>query len=50
MFSVIKSLFDWLPNPLGALFVGAIAIFVLYGVFKIVSAIIKLVTDIIPGW
>lgn len=50
MFSVLKGLFSWLPAPLNALFIGAVAIFVLYGVFKIVVAIIQLVTDIIPGW
>lgn len=46
----ITSLFGWLPGPLEALFVGAVGIFVLVGLFKIVSAIIKVITDLIPGW
>lgn len=48
--SSLNLLFGWLPGPLGALFRGAIAIFVLVGLFKLVSAIIKVVTDLIPGW
>ena len=46
----IFSLFGWLPSPLQALFGGAVVIFVLVALFKLVSAIIKIITDLIPGW
>lgn len=48
--SSIMGLFGWLPGPLRVLFVGAIAIFILVALFKIVWAIIKTITDLIPGW
>lgn len=50
MFSVVKGLYGWMPAPLNVLFIGAIAIFVMFGIFRIVTAIIQLITDIIPGW
>lgn len=46
----ITSLFDWLPGPLEALFIGAVAIFILVGLFKLVCAVIRVITDLIPGW
>lgn len=46
----VSALFGWLPPPLQVLFAGAIMIFVLVAFFKLVSAIIKIVTDLIPGW
>lgn len=46
----VFSLFNWLPFPLRYLFVGAVSIFVLVGLFKIISAVVHLIADIIPGW
>lgn len=46
----ILSLFGWCPGPLKALFVGGVCLFLIYGVFKIVMAVIRAITDIIPGW
>lgn len=44
------SLFSWAPGPLALLLGGALAIFILYGIFKLVMAIVRAITDIIPGW
>lgn len=48
--TAITSLFGWLPPSLQLLFSGALAIFILWALFNLVSAIIKIITDLIPGW
>lgn len=48
--SAVFSLFGWLPLPFQLLFGGAVAIFILVALFRLVSAIIKVITDLIPGW
>lgn len=48
--TAINALFGWLPPFFQGLFGGGLAIFVLWALFKLVSAIIKIVTDLIPGW
>lgn len=46
----VFEIFRWLPGGLRGLFIGAVSVFVLYALYKIVAAIIHLITDIIPGW
>lgn len=48
--AAVISLFSWLPTSLQFLFRGAIAIFILVALFKLILALINLVTDLIPGW
>lgn len=48
--TAIFSLFGWLPSPLALLLGGAVAIFVLVSIFRLVVALINVVTDLIPGW
>lgn len=48
--TAINALFGWLPPFFQGLFGGGLAIFVLWAIFKLVSAIIKIITDLIPGW
>lgn len=44
------SLFNWMPNPLKALCIGGLAIFVLIGLFRLIRSIIEFILDLIPGW
>lgn len=46
----IFSLFGWLPPFFQVLLGGALLIFVLVALFNIISALIKIITDLIPGW
>lgn len=48
--AAISSLFSWLPGSLQLLFTGAVSLFFLVVLFKLVCAIIKVITDLIPGW
>lgn len=44
------SLFDWCPGSLGLLLGGGLALFILYGVFKLIVAVVRVILDLIPGW
>lgn len=48
--TAVFSLFSWLPSPLTLLLGGAVAIFVLVAIFRLVVALINVITDLIPGW
>lgn len=46
----ILSLFSWLPVTLQALFSGGFFIFILWCLFRLVVSIVRVITDLIPGW
>lgn len=48
--AAVFPLFCWLPSPLMLLFGGAVAIFILVAIFRLVVALIGIITDLIPGW
>jgi len=48
--NVIKILFSWCPGPLGFLFTGGLTAFILFSLFKVVAAVIDVISDLIPGW
>ncbi len=48
--AAVFALFSWLPSPLSLLVGGAVAIFILVAIFRLVVALINVITDLIPGW